>query len=91
MGPTVHHDPHPAGPAVRADPHRADAAVRADAHPADPAVRADPPIYRDLLRLWASRGQTLPGRRDPEWSRLAAPAAWDGRLSASRARRGDGR
>ncbi|TXS51482.1 hypothetical protein EAO77_26870 [Streptomyces sp. t39] len=52
---------------------------------------ADPPIYRDLLRLWASRGQTLPGRRDPEWSRLAAPMAWDGRVSASRGRRGDAR
>ncbi|HZX38535.1 MAG TPA: hypothetical protein VFF37_09435 [Streptomyces sp.] len=34
---------------------------------------ADPPIYRELLQLWASKGKTLPGRRDPEWSRLAAP------------------
>ncbi|WP_254709048.1 hypothetical protein [Streptomyces lunaelactis] len=37
---------------------------------------ADPPIYRELLDLWASKGQTLPGRRDPEWSRLAAPLAF---------------
>lgn len=37
---------------------------------------ADPPIYRELLQLWASKGRTLPGRRDPEWSRLAAPPAF---------------
>ncbi|MET7620881.1 hypothetical protein [Streptomyces sp. NPDC005408] len=37
---------------------------------------ADPPIYRELLQLWASGGRTLPGRRDPEWSRLAAPPAF---------------
>ena len=33
----------------------------------------DPPIYHALLRSWAARGKTLPGRHDPEWVRLAAP------------------
>ncbi|MFH9732036.1 hypothetical protein [Streptomyces sp. NPDC017260] len=33
----------------------------------------DPPIYRELMRTWADRGRTLPGRHDPEWVRLAAP------------------
>lgn len=33
----------------------------------------DPPIYRDLMRTWADRGRTLPGRHDPEWVRLAEP------------------
>ncbi|MFE1246598.1 hypothetical protein [Streptomyces sp. NPDC058741] len=36
----------------------------------------DPPIYRDLMRTWAEGGRTLPGRHDPEWTRLAAP--WRG-------------
>ncbi|MCE3035288.1 MULTISPECIES: hypothetical protein [unclassified Streptomyces] len=34
-------------------------------HPAVPdrsAAPQDPPIYRDLLRAWADRGRTLPGR-----------------------------
>ncbi|WP_244258313.1 hypothetical protein [Streptomyces sp. Tu 2975] len=52
---------------------------------------ADPPIYRELLQLWASRGRTLPGRRDPEWVRLAAPPAQSGRVSASQGRPGGGR
>ncbi|WP_406732726.1 hypothetical protein [Streptomyces sp. NBC_01794] len=51
---------------------------------------ADPPIYRELLRKWASKGQTLPGRRDPEWSRLAAPPVWDGRFSTSQDQRVSG-
>lgn len=25
------------------------------------------------MRIWADRGRTLPGRRDPEWIRLATP------------------
>jgi hypothetical protein len=37
-----------------------------------PADTQDPPIYRDLLTLWADRGRTLPGQPDPEWARLAA-------------------
>nr|WP_246574690.1 hypothetical protein [Streptomyces genisteinicus] len=52
---------------------------------------AGPPIHADLLRLRASRGGTLPGYRDPEWNRLAAPRPGGGRVSASRARRDDGR
>ncbi|MER6693103.1 hypothetical protein [Streptomyces minutiscleroticus] len=55
--------------------------------------RARPPIYRDLLRSWADRGRTLPGRHDPEWARLAAPSALygPGRVSATRDPRGDAR
>jgi hypothetical protein len=42
--------------------------------PAGPAPQLpDPPIYRELMRTWADRGRTLPGRDDPEWVRLAAP------------------
>ncbi|WP_254405179.1 hypothetical protein [Streptomyces sp. AC627_RSS907] len=63
----------------------------------------DPPIYRELMRTWADRGRTLPGRHDPEWVRLAAPprgngdhvAAGDSRVtgdfSVPRDPRGDGR
>ncbi|MER7734504.1 hypothetical protein ABTX80_26795 [Streptomyces erythrochromogenes] len=36
----------------------------------------DPPIYRDLLARWADAGRTLPGRRDPEWSRLTSSPVW---------------
>nr|WP_229919568.1 hypothetical protein [Streptomyces minutiscleroticus] len=65
--------------------------------PGEPASRPqqiqDPPIYRDLLRSWADRGRTLPGRHDPEWARLAAPSALygPGRVSATRDPRGDAR
>ncbi|WP_437021365.1 hypothetical protein [Streptomyces sp. enrichment culture] len=51
----------------------------------------DPPIYRELMRTWADRGRTLPGRHDPEWIRLAALPRGPGGLSASRDPRGDGR
>ncbi|MDQ0954027.1 hypothetical protein QFZ24_007950 [Streptomyces phaeochromogenes] len=53
----------------------------------------DPPIYRALIRTWADRGRTLPGRHDPEWARLAAPSAMYGygRISATRDPRDDGR
>ncbi|MGQ4384533.1 hypothetical protein [Streptomyces sp. SAS_270] len=55
----------------------------------------DPPIYRALIRTWADRGRTLPGRHDPEWARLVAPSAMYGYgygpFSASRDPRGDGR
>ncbi|MGZ9929762.1 hypothetical protein ACXNSR_07680 [Streptomyces sp. NC-S4] len=37
---------------------------------------ADPPIYQDLLARWADAGRTLPGRRDPEWSRLTSSPVW---------------
>ncbi|GAA2266586.1 hypothetical protein GCM10010415_34270 [Streptomyces atrovirens] len=58
--------------------------------PAPPRL-PDPPIYRDLMRTWADRGRTLPGRQDPEWTRLAAP--WRGLdpLSGSPDPRGGGR
>ncbi|GAA3099980.1 hypothetical protein GCM10010449_23990 [Streptomyces rectiviolaceus] len=51
----------------------------------------DPPIYRALIRNWAERGKTLPGRHDPEWVRLAAPPVRLGQFSAIRDPRGDGR
>ncbi|RPF31933.1 hypothetical protein [Streptomyces sp. TLI_185] len=51
----------------------------------------DPPIYRDLMRAWADRGRTLPGRHDPEWIRLAAPQVTRGQFSAFQDPQGDGR
>ncbi len=56
-----------------------------------PAVAQDPPIYRDLLRTWADRGRTLPGRHDPEWVRLAAPTVRTGQFSGLQAPPRDGR
>ncbi|MEU3899316.1 hypothetical protein ACFUVV_19685 [Streptomyces sp. NPDC057376] len=48
--------------------------VPVPAGPVPPAPQLpDPPIYRELMRTWADRGRTLPGRDDPEWVRLAAP------------------
>ncbi|WSP97557.1 hypothetical protein OG444_07910 [Streptomyces sp. NBC_01232] len=41
-----------------------------------PQQAPDPPIYRDLLARWADAGRTLPGRRDPEWSRLTSSPVW---------------
>lgn len=29
------------------------------------------PIYEQLAREWAAAGRTLPGRLDPEWTRLS--------------------
>ncbi|MFJ6570195.1 hypothetical protein ACIQNU_22515 [Streptomyces sp. NPDC091292] len=49
--------------------------------PPSPAPQ-DPPIYRALLTAWAERGRALPGRHDPEWARLAAPAVRPGQFSA---------
>ncbi|MFD7713533.1 hypothetical protein ACFV6E_33640 [Streptomyces sp. NPDC059785] len=60
-------------------------------------AQQDPPIYQALLRSWADRGRTLPGRHDPEWVLLAAPPAALGELAALTALsvtqdpRGDGR
>ncbi|CAL9630838.1 hypothetical protein SUDANB145_06075 [Streptomyces sp. enrichment culture] len=51
----------------------------------------DPPIYRELMRAWADRGRTLPGRHDPEWAELAAPPGGPGDLSAPPAPRDGGR
>ncbi|MCC9708866.1 hypothetical protein E4N62_28580 [Streptomyces sp. MNU76] len=45
----------------------------AESLPQGSAPLQDPPIYRALLRTWADRGRTLPGRHDPEWVRLATP------------------
>jgi hypothetical protein len=59
--------------------------------PPAPPQPQDPPIYTDLLRAWASRGRTLPGRHDPEWVRLVAPVVRPGQFSGSPDRRGDGR
>ncbi|MER5472857.1 hypothetical protein ABZX90_26755 [Streptomyces sp. NPDC002935] len=46
--------------------------------PPPPPPAQDPPIYRALMRTWADRGRTLPGRHDPEWARLAAPSVMYG-------------
>ncbi|MFI6422401.1 hypothetical protein ACIBG6_34015 [Streptomyces sp. NPDC050842] len=57
-------------------------------------VAPDPPIYQDVLSLWASQGRTLPGHRDQEWSRLAAGPVWADRtvrVSGTLVRRGDAR
>ncbi|MEE1817578.1 hypothetical protein PUR59_21465 [Streptomyces sp. SP18ES09] len=59
-----------------------------------PPVPADPPIYRDVLSLWAGQGRTLPGRRDQEWTRLAAGPVWVDRtvrVSGTLVRPGDER
>ncbi|WP_312846879.1 hypothetical protein [Streptomyces sp. WAC01280] len=57
-------------------------------------VHPDPPIYQDVLSLWASQGRTLPGHRDQEWTRLAAGPVWADRtvrVSGTLVRRGDAR
>ncbi|WP_158708681.1 hypothetical protein [Streptomyces bikiniensis] len=57
-------------------------------------VPAHPPIYQDVLSLWASQGRTLPGHRDQEWTRLAAGPVWADRtvrVSGTLVRPGDGR
>jgi hypothetical protein len=59
--------------------------------PLAPPQPQDPPIYRDLLRTWADRGRTLPGRHDPEWVRLAAPPVGLSQFGVPRDPRGDGR
>ncbi|MFI8188760.1 hypothetical protein ACIF8T_08150 [Streptomyces sp. NPDC085946] len=58
--------------------------------PAPPRV-PDPPIYSALMRTWADRGRTLPGRHDPEWTRLTAPWRGLGRFSVPPDPRGGGR
>ncbi|QJT00419.1 hypothetical protein G9272_09090 [Streptomyces asoensis] len=65
--------------------------VRAESVPLAPPPAQDPPIYRDLLRTWADRGRTLPGRDDPEWVRLAAPQVRPGQFSGCPDPVGDGR
>ncbi|WST74335.1 hypothetical protein OG762_06595 [Streptomyces sp. NBC_01136] len=58
-----------------------------------PPAPQDPPIYRALIRTWADRGRTLPGRHDPEWVRLTAPSIpyGYGQFSVTPDPRGDGR
>ncbi|MFD4633165.1 hypothetical protein ACFVYR_27235 [Streptomyces sp. NPDC058284] len=59
---------------------------------AQQAQAQDPPIYGALIRHWADRGRTLPGRHDPEWARLVASPVRLGQFSAaSRDPRGDAR
>ncbi|MFC7307617.1 hypothetical protein ACFQVC_25735 [Streptomyces monticola] len=50
---------------------------------AAPATPSDPPIYRALVHHWAARGMTLPGSRDPEWARLAAPTVRTGQFGST--------
>ncbi len=64
--------------------------VPAGARPPAPPPQ-DPPIYRELMRVWAEQGRTLPGRHDPEWTRLAAPPYGLGDFSVPRVPRRDGR
>ncbi|GGO50885.1 hypothetical protein [Streptomyces lasiicapitis] len=58
--------------------------------PPQPVPQQDPPIYRALLRHWAERGRTLPGRHDPEWVRLAAPPVRSGQFGGHYGTGGDG-
>lgn len=44
---------------------------------------SDPPLYRALVRAWAGRGRTLPGRRDPEWTQLTAPIVRTGQFGST--------
>ncbi|RII19393.1 hypothetical protein DSC45_07905 [Streptomyces sp. YIM 130001] len=46
---------------------------------------SDPPIYREMLALWAQRGRTLPGLRDAEWNRLSAPMVRAGQFGGTAA------
>ncbi|MFD9337450.1 hypothetical protein ACFWBF_24045 [Streptomyces sp. NPDC060028] len=40
------------------------------------ARHPDPPIYLALLARWTEDGRTVPGLRDPEWSRIASSPIW---------------
>ncbi|OON71411.1 hypothetical protein GBW32_04875 [Streptomyces tsukubensis] len=74
--------------ASAAEPHTAESVPQWQT---PPPTLADPPIYRELMAHWAEHGRTLPGRRDPEWSRLAAPPVRSGQFSGIRDPRDDGR
>ncbi|MFH7594709.1 hypothetical protein WDV06_06310 [Streptomyces racemochromogenes] len=52
--------------------------AREQPRPGPPGFRGqpDPPIYAALLARWAADGRTLPGRRDPDWSRIASDPIW---------------
>ncbi|MFE1552628.1 hypothetical protein [Streptomyces sp. NPDC058718] len=83
--------PAPAPPSAPAAPAPAPAPVPV---PVPVQVHPDPPIYQDVLSLWASQGRTLPGHRDQEWTRLAAGPVWADRtvrVSGTLVRQGDAR
>ncbi|MDH6217208.1 hypothetical protein [Streptomyces pseudovenezuelae] len=81
----------PTTPTYLATERRRRIFVPAPAGTVQPPQPQDPPIYRDLLRTWADRGRTLPGRYDPEWVRLAAPTVVPGQFSGSPDPLGGGR
>ncbi|WP_055697900.1 MULTISPECIES: hypothetical protein [Streptomyces] len=90
--PPPHQQPHPSHqPHPQA--HQQFPPPRPQPHPQPPHLQPahlqDPPIYRALIRYWADRGRTLPGRHDPEWARLVAPPVHRGQFSGSRDPRGD--
>ncbi|WP_233521855.1 hypothetical protein [Streptomyces triticagri] len=62
--------------------------VRQNEAQAAGARPSDPPIYREMLALWAQRGRTLPGMRDAEWTRLAAPMVRAGQFGGTAASTG---
>ncbi|MER6388873.1 hypothetical protein ABT236_10370 [Streptomyces sp. NPDC001523] len=41
-----------------------------------PLRNPDTPVYNTLLARWTAEGRTVPGRRDPEWSRIASSPIW---------------
>ncbi|MFJ5809536.1 hypothetical protein OG906_28105 [Streptomyces sp. NBC_01426] len=41
-----------------------------------PLRNPDTPVYNALLARWTAEGRTVPGRRDPEWSRIASSPIW---------------
>ncbi|MDA5280665.1 hypothetical protein [Streptomyces sp. Isolate_45] len=58
-----------AGRSAADRPHAEDRQAGRPRHP-------DPPIYLDLIARWTEAGRTLPGRRDPEWHRVASSPIW---------------
>ncbi|MEU1335405.1 hypothetical protein [Streptomyces sp. NPDC005865] len=97
---SAHQSPRPAAPSYQPPPHQQPSFQHVSQPPHQPYQPyqpyqqphfPDPPIYGALLRHWADRGRTLPGRHDPEWVRLVAPPVHRGQFSATRDPRGDGR
>ncbi|MFI9311148.1 hypothetical protein [Streptomyces triculaminicus] len=37
------------------------------------------PIFEQLVADWTAAGRAVPGRNDPEWSRLAGQSPWPDR------------
>ncbi|GAA3080141.1 hypothetical protein GCM10020000_77460 [Streptomyces olivoverticillatus] len=46
-----------------------------------PGRSASAPIFDELAARWAAAGRAVPGRDDPEWTRLVRQAPWPDRLS----------